>query len=1114
MASLQPFLESLLSSLPQPPIAKDQFNSLVCKTLDESSGKSSPENRKSQWEYLLKNEIFKLAVGEGKALKGGDPTYYDELKVRLDLVLTFTEQDACEQTFPFIVLQDLLETQTINSCSHIFSWIESRSSRLTESMVPQKGKALVLLRTLNDLLRRLSKSGSTTVFCGRILTFLSGVFPLGERSGVNLRGEYGPTWEDVWYPNQQAAKDVEMAEAQDQIIQQNGTSQDGTMEVDSNNKEMKKAPVSQTPAGKKEDLYNTFWHLQLPFSKPPLFANKDTFPEFKEAVNKVLPIIKEATAKERAMMGSRVGAGTSLHKRKRDSDGEETNVNEYFFAKFLTSPDLLDLENAKAAWATQRNRSLQIDFTLEQEDAQWAQETLNKAMDELKQTTPNGRAFAETIQTIMEREKNWVKWKNELCAPFDKETWSTTVEGVQVGLFEATKEPRDKMRKPREDWPHELGTNPLTEIWQLGYRELYDLERPFQLSARYLHSLTAHLLSFFRPGEVKDFVKKIKLEDNRIEIRKKTLARVAERQTSAKALVHATENPTDSLMNVDTPTSTPPAPNPALSVTTASLLHPSLPPRPTTTQVPSTQNTPAPTAVPSPAPSTPTPAPPIKKAEPVDSQIAKFEENKQRWAWLALRTARDQHLQHFGKIGTGDVELLVQEIEKDKQERAAEREKAQKVEEVASTVDEASSKTPAPELLVSTDSQSSATASSAQRAEMDIRMDGQADTHSFIFSMSTEPALKVRTSYTYDPSSVQCPHTGSHVIYTLQKTRRYKVISIDNYHNAQPAALSRISQLSQSELPENATAIERESTEIDLHRCDLTKPEQIRAVFEKYGKGGIWGVIHIAAYKAVGESTEIPLTYYANNVSASVSLLQTMDEFDCRRIVYSSSATVYGTPPIIPIPETTRLQADSPYGKTKVMAETIIEDLCQSNPEWRAISLRYFNPAGAHPSGLIGEDPRGRPGNLLPLLAHMAIGRVKDSTLKVFGNDYPTPDGTCVRDYLHILDLAAGHGLALDALTEDSSVFRGKTEAFYRAYNLGKGRGMSVLQIVDAMRKATGFDYKYEIIGRRRGDVPDLTADPSLAEKELGFKANQDLDTMCRDLWNWQSRNPLGYGGQ
>ncbi|KAF5385337.1 hypothetical protein D9615_001034 [Tricholomella constricta] len=357
-------------------------------------------------------------------------------------------------------------------------------------------------------------------------------------------------------------------------------------------------------------------------------------------------------------------------------------------------------------------------------------------------------------------------------------------------------------------------------------------------------------------------------------------------------------------------------------------------------------------------------------------------------------------------------------------------------------------------------------------------------------------------------------YIGSHVVFALQQTRRFKVISIDNHHNSHPTALKRVSELSRTALGVNPTELEIQSTQVDAHQCDLTQPAQIRSVFEKYGKGGIWGVIHIAAYKAVGESTEIPLTYYANNVGATVSLLQTMADFDCRRIVYSSSATVYGTPPVIPIPETTRLQADSPYGKTKVMAETIIDDLCHADQRWRAISLRYFNPAGAHPSGHIGEDPRGRPGNLLPLLAHMAVGRVKESTLKVFGNDYPTPDGTCVRDYLHVMDLASGHLLALEALAPESTIFGcggGDADAHFKAYNLGKGRGMSVLDIVEAMRKATGFDYKLEVIGRRRGDVPDLTADPALAEKELGFKAPQDLETMCKDLWNWQTKNPQGY---
>ncbi|KDQ62998.1 hypothetical protein JAAARDRAFT_53230 [Jaapia argillacea MUCL 33604] len=355
-------------------------------------------------------------------------------------------------------------------------------------------------------------------------------------------------------------------------------------------------------------------------------------------------------------------------------------------------------------------------------------------------------------------------------------------------------------------------------------------------------------------------------------------------------------------------------------------------------------------------------------------------------------------------------------------------------------------------------------------------------------------------------------YIGSHVVFALQETRRYKVISIDNNHNSDPKALKRVAQIAKDALPEDATEQDKDSAEIDSHSCDLTQAQEVRAVFEKYGKGGIWGVIHIAAYKAVGESTEKPLLYYQNNVSATVSLLQTMGEYECFRFVYSSSATVYGTPPTIPIPETTRLQADSPYGRSKVMCENILNDLCHAEPEkWRAISLRYFNPGGAHPSGLIGEEPRGRPGNLFPLLAHMAVGRVP-ADLKVFGNDYPTPDGTCVRDYIHVIDLARGHLLALDALQPESKVFDNcPDEAKIKAYNLGKGKGMSVLQIVEAMRTATGFNYQYEIVGRRRGDVPDLTADPTLAEKELGFKAPQTLETMCKDLWNWQTKNPRGY---
>ncbi|KIY69366.1 UDP-glucose 4-epimerase [Cylindrobasidium torrendii FP15055 ss-10] len=359
-------------------------------------------------------------------------------------------------------------------------------------------------------------------------------------------------------------------------------------------------------------------------------------------------------------------------------------------------------------------------------------------------------------------------------------------------------------------------------------------------------------------------------------------------------------------------------------------------------------------------------------------------------------------------------------------------------------------------------------------------------------------------------------YIGSHVVYHLAKTRQYKVVSVDNGHNSQPESLTRVSQLAREEQASETKPADlsdedwQETNNIVAKNADLTDGASIRSVFAEYGKGKIWGVIHVAAWKAVGESAEQPLTYYANNVGATIQLLQIMNEFDCKRLVYSSSATVYGIPPKVPIPETSPLGALSPYGKTKVMCETIIEDLCTAQQEWKALSLRYFNPAGAHPSGRIGEDPRGKPFNLLPILGQMAVGRIPP-TLKVMGNDYPTVDGTCVRDYLHVMDLASGHVLALNKLAEErSAIFADKNKQF-KAYNLGNGKGESVLQITAAMKKATGFDYKLEITPRRAGDVPALIADPTLAQEELGFKTSANLETMCADLWNWQSQNPNGY---
>ncbi|PCH34308.1 hypothetical protein WOLCODRAFT_61144 [Wolfiporia cocos MD-104 SS10] len=716
MQAIEAGVKSLLKIVQQQRPDKHALDALVADALARTTTKSSPEIRKTQWEYVLKNEIFTLAATEGSALKDPHTAYYDCLRDRLDLVLTFTEHDACEQTFPFNVLYDLLETQTITSCSHVFSWIEERADRLTEGMVPQKGKALVLLRTLNDLLRRLSKMGNMTMFCGRILTFLSRVFPLGERSGVNLRGEYGPVWDG---PGSKREEDREKME----VDMKESPSSADKMETDESKAESLEEKKRQQKEGANSPstspFYNTFWSLQLPFSRPPVFTEPGKFAQFKEAVNKVLPVIKEATAKERALMGSKTTANTAGSlKRKRDAEDAEGDAGkDYFFAKYLTSPELLDLEvadthfrrqflfqllilldylllftkSAKATWAAQRNRSMHPEFTLEPADAQWVQDTATKAAEELRQTTPSGRAFAETVHVILEREKNWVRWKNDLCAQFDKEPWSEEVtdeNGItrKVGIEEATREVRKKMRVDPAPWPHTLGSAPLTEIWAMGYRDLDDLKRPFQA------------------GDMQEFVKKIKIEDFRIETRRKKLENAermkqqqirarkaaaeeaAAKETAAKEEAAAKEAaPTSSqdMQSSPTPARVPPS--------TSAPLHPSLPakpstapPAPTNTEtVIASSSAPAQLSAPEtkPAPERPTtPAPAPAPVLPPDNIIAQHEESKQRWTWLALRTARDQYLQHFGKIGVGDVLLLVQEIEKEKKERE-ERERAAASEE-------------------------------------------------------------------------------------------------------------------------------------------------------------------------------------------------------------------------------------------------------------------------------------------------------------------------------------------------------------------------------------------------------------------------------------------------
>ncbi|KAH7874502.1 THO complex subunit 1 transcription elongation factor-domain-containing protein [Lentinula edodes] len=912
----------------------DALISLVQSALSDASSNttSNPDNRRMKWEYLIKRDVFQHATLEGKALASSSnedaEKYYAKLQDWLDLALVFTELGATEASYAFSVVQDLLETQTIPSCMKIFDWIERRSrdrvstiintttssvtatssslssadlgsGRLTSGMQPQKGKALVLLRMLNDLLRRLSKAGGETIgFSGRILTYLSQVFPLGERSGVNLRGEYGPTWE-------MPVRDSEEKET--------------------------------TENAENDDFYSTFWSIQLPFSKPSVFATPNppiTFAQFQDAVDRVLPVIKEATAKERAMMGAGRSASTmgpATLKRKR-GQGEETvvtgNVNkkamEYFFAKFLTSPELLDQELAdthfrrqilfqllilldhllthtkteKAKWITTKNRSLHmpipewslddalnytgpvdvnativtgpsatsgldamkgtgtstsvtttavtgtkiteknakntpakpsnskpsslsaptalptasatstsvpasiplpstnttnitttpssnaqhVDKPERMDPIKWTHLTISRTIEELRQTQPpplssagvsgpasstagvtainglTGREFASTVQSLLEREKGWIRWKNELCdgTVFEKGVWEPSdelldslnsveggkdEEGMKLDdenkaagdaegkegrrkkpktktMYEASRGLRAKMRGPfysteenQRDWQWDLGTEALTEIWTMGYRGLEDLERGFS------------------PGTPHDFLHELHLQEQRIELRTKTLRAHQERRLQMeraarekieKAEREAKEKEAQAMhekgdvdmtdvkkecndVEMKSPengllpsvkTELLPQPIPVH----VSSIHPSLPPKPGSRAVsPLKPATPVPNALPTSAPVVSTitmpkttavastPAPTVL-ALPQDEQIRKAEENKTRITWLALRSARDSaqgHLVHFSKIGAGDVRMLCEEIDKAERERE-EKEKAEKDEKEGS----------------------------------------------------------------------------------------------------------------------------------------------------------------------------------------------------------------------------------------------------------------------------------------------------------------------------------------------------------------------------------------------------------------------------------------------
>jgi UDP-glucose 4-epimerase len=325
-------------------------------------------------------------------------------------------------------------------------------------------------------------------------------------------------------------------------------------------------------------------------------------------------------------------------------------------------------------------------------------------------------------------------------------------------------------------------------------------------------------------------------------------------------------------------------------------------------------------------------------------------------------------------------------------------------------------------------------------------------------------------------------YIGSHTWVTLLEAG-YSVIGLDNFSNSSPRVIERIKRITQRELI--------------FVEGDVQDEQLLSDLFEKYS---IEGVIHFAALKAVGESVQKPLSYYANNVNGLLSLLKVMGSFNCSTFVFSSSATVYHPNNPIPYVEDMPLGSTSPYGWTKCMSEQILRDLEVSNPDWRVAYLRYFNPVGAHPSGLIGEDPKGVPNNLMPFMAQVAVGKRKE--LSIFGGDWPTHDGTGVRDYIHVQDLARGHVKAIDYLLN-------KRESL--TVNLGTGKGYSVLDLVTSFERVSGKKIPYQIIDRRIGDVAISYANTTLVGQLLDWRVEFDLDAMCRDSWRWQSNNPNGF---
>ena len=324
-------------------------------------------------------------------------------------------------------------------------------------------------------------------------------------------------------------------------------------------------------------------------------------------------------------------------------------------------------------------------------------------------------------------------------------------------------------------------------------------------------------------------------------------------------------------------------------------------------------------------------------------------------------------------------------------------------------------------------------------------------------------------------------YIGSHTVVELIN-KGYDVVIVDNLSNSKYEVTNRIKTIT--------------NKAVDFYQIDVCDKASLKEVFKRHS---IEAVIHFAGLKAVGESTVMPMKYYENNIMSTLSLIEVMKEFNCKNLIFSSSATVYGPQDVMPIKEDASLSATNPYGRTKLFIEYILKDLYSADKNWNIALLRYFNPVGAHPSGLIGEDPNGIPNNLCPYITQVAVGKLP--FLRVFGNDYDTIDGTGVRDYIHVIDLAIGHLCAIEKLKSNPGLV---------IYNLGTGKGYSVLEMVKAFEKATGKEIKYKIVDRRAGDIGTCYADATKAYNEMNFKTLKTIDDMAKDAWNFQKMNPDG----